>query len=148
MAFQFSLAAVWHFRKSRKEQEKLRLQNLLARRAALAGEMQQARNARLRLERSLRRRLEETMTSAADVQMVAGVCAGLERRQQQLQAAWLQVQTEIAAQAERYRAARQEHEVVDALRQLRLGEYRLEQQRREQAALDELFLLGRVRKRA
>ncbi len=143
MAFQFSLAAVLRYRQSREEQERLRLQTLHTRRAALLRDIQQTREARAHLQSSMQQRLQQALTPAIEVQFCTASCDGLDRRQQQLQMSLQQLQGEIAAQAHRYKEERQKREVLESLRDLRLSEYRLLQQRREQAALDELFLLRR-----
>lgn len=143
MAFEFSLAAVLRYRQSLEERERLRLQSLHARRAALLREVQQTREARAHLQTSVRQRLQGSLIPAVELQYLAASCDGLDRRQQQLQAGLPQLQAEITAQTRRYQQEHQKREALESLRDLRLGEYRLLQRRREQAALDELFLLRR-----
>lgn len=148
MAFEFSLAAVLRYRQSLEERERLRLQSLHARRTALLREVHETREARAHWQTSIRQRLQQAPTPAVEVQLATACCDGLERRQQQLQAGLLQLQVEITAQARRYQEQHQKREALESLRDLRLGEYRLLQRRREQAALDELFLLRRNLKQA
>jgi len=148
MAFHFSLAAVLRYRQGLEERERIRLQNLHTRRAALLREAQQLRETRACLQGSLRQRLEKRLTAAVEVQFLIASCDGLHRREQQLQVSLFQVQAEIAAQAQRYREQRQGREVLESLRQARWSEYQLVQRRREQAIVDELLLLRRNRKPA
>ena len=143
MAFQFSLAGVLRYRQSQEERERLALQRLHTRRAALLRELHEIREASLQLQRSLRRHLQQALIPAVAVQVCGDMTNRLERRQQQLRAALLQLQSEVAVQTERYKQARQKREVLDSLCERQLNEYRRHQQRREQAAVDELFLLRR-----
>jgi len=148
MAFRFSLAPVLRYRQSREDQERLRLQALYTRRAALARELEQTREAWQRSHRSVRQHLQQGLALAVEFQFCTASLAGSERRQQQLRAGLLQLQPEIAAATQRYHQERQKRELLESLRDLQFSEYRLQQRRREQAALDELHLLRRYPKRA
>ncbi len=148
MAFQFSLAAVLRYRQNLEEQERLSLQSLYTRQASMLQELQQTREARRRAQRSIWSNLQEAPVAAATLQLCAASCEGLERRQQQLQVSLQRLQTEIAVQAQRYQQRRRERRVLEALRDSRLSEYRIQQRRREQAKTDELFLLQRLAREA
>ena len=143
MAFEFSLAAVLRYRQGLEQSARLRLRSLHARRVALTREVEQTHDARMHLETSARRQLRSRLIPAVELQYLAASCDTLGRRQQQLQAALLQLQDEITVQARRYQEERRQREALESLRDLRFSEYRLQQQRRQQAALDELFLLRR-----
>jgi flagellar biosynthesis chaperone FliJ len=73
---------------------------------------------------------------------------GLERQLAVLQSRQLKIEAEIARQTACYRQERQKREVLESLRELQLRDYRVRQQRREQAMLDELHLLRRGRGQA
>jgi len=73
---------------------------------------------------------------------------GLERQQALLESRLRTLESEIAQQTARYRQERQKREVLESLREVQWREYRIRQQRREQAMLDELHLLRRGRGQA
>jgi len=148
MPFRFSLAAVLRLRQSLENRERLHLETLHARRAALLREAQQTREASLRLQRSLREHLQQATAAGAELKFFATVGRGFDERRQQLQGALQQVEQQVAEQARRYAEQRQKREVLESLRESRLAEYRVQQQRREQAAIDELHLLRRHRRQA
>jgi flagellar export protein FliJ len=143
MPFQFSLAAVLRYRQNMEEQQRLRLQSLYAAQTRLLHELRQTVAARRQAQRTVWSSLQEAPMPAANVQLCAAACDGLEQRQQQLQLALQRLQAEISAQVERYQQERRHRKVLESLRDLRLHEYRVEQRHREQAATDELFLLRR-----
>ena len=67
----------------------------------------------------------------------------LERQQQLLHRNMSELETTITEQRSRYQQQRRNREVLEALREGQLRDYRLQQRRREQAQLDELHLLRR-----
>ena len=69
----------------------------------------------------------------------------MENRQTRLQSQLQQLQKEIAQQMACYQQERRKREVLESLRDAQLRDYRLTQQRREQARLDEMHLLRRGR---
>jgi flagellar export protein FliJ len=146
MPLQFSLAAVLRVQQSLENHERLRLESLHARQAALLHEFEQTREARARLHSSMRQRLQQALTMSSEVQFLAAAGEGLERRQQQLQVALQKLRDEVAAQTQRYREQRRKREILESVRDARASEYRMQQQRREQSALDELHLLRRNRR--
>jgi flagellar biosynthesis chaperone FliJ len=72
----------------------------------------------------------------------------MEARETLLQSRLGQMQVEIDQQTARYRQERRKREVLESLRDTQLRDYRLQQQRREQARLDEMYLLRRGREQA
>ena len=148
MPFRFSLAAVLRLRQSLEDRERLHLETLHIRRAALLREAQQTREAALQLQRSWRERLQQTSAVGAELKFFASVDSGFDQRRQQLQGALQQVEQQIAEQTRRYAEQRQKRDVLESVRESRLAEYRVQQQRREQAAIDELHLLRRHRRQA
>jgi flagellar export protein FliJ len=148
MAFHFTLAAVLRYRQSLEEREEQRLHGLLAQRATLLQELDQSRDARLHLQTATRRHLQQSAVPAAEIQFVVAQINGLERQLAVLQSRQLKIEAEIARQTACYRQERQKREVLESLRELQLRDYRVRQQRREQAMLDELHLLRRGRGQA
>jgi len=148
MAFHFTLAAVLRYRQSLEEREELRLHGLLVRRATLLRELEQSRDARLQLQTAIHRTLQQAATAAAEIQFAAAQLHGLERQLALLESRLRTLASEIAQQTARYRQERQKREVLESLREVQWREYRIRQQRREQAMLDELHLLRRGRGQA
>ena len=143
MAFRFTLDAVLRYRQALEEREQQRLGVLLAQRAALRDELQQATDARLRLRLSIEQTLRQQLTPAVEIHFAQMQEHGIEMRCDALRERLRKLQEGIAEQTARYRQERQKREVLDALRQVQLRNYRMVQQRRQQAALDELYLLRR-----
>lgn len=148
MAFHFTLAAVLRYRQSLEEREELRLHGLLVRRATLLQELEQSRGARRQLQTALHHALQQAAIAAAEIQFAMAQLNGLERQLAVLESRRLKLAGEIAQQTARYRQERQKREVLESLREAQWREYRVRQQRREQAMLDELHLLRRGRGQA
>jgi flagellar export protein FliJ len=145
MAFHFTLAAVLRYRQSLEEREELRLHGLLVRRATLSRELEQSRDAGRHLQAALHRTLQQAAVAAAEIQFAMAQLHGLERQQALIESRLRTLASEIAQQTARYRQERQKREVLESLREVQLREFRVRQQRREQAMLDELHLLRRGR---
>ncbi len=141
MAFHFTLAAVLRYRQSLEEREELRLHGLLVRRATWSRELEQSRDARLQLRTAIHRPLQQAAIAAAEIQFAVAQLHGLEGQQALLESRLRKLESEIAQQTARYRQERQKRELLESLREVQWREYRVRQQRREQAMLDELHLL-------
>jgi len=109
----------------------------------LRDELQQVTDARLRLRRAIERTLQQQLTPAVEIHLAQAQEHGIEMQCDALRERLRKLQEGIAEQTARYRQERQKREVLDALRQVQLRNYRMVQQRRQQAALDELYLLRR-----
>jgi flagellar protein FliJ len=140
MAFQFSLQPVLRLRASYERIERLRLLQIAAAIVQVQNEIASSVQESAKAGQDLRQRLT-TGSSGVEIQFET-VCekarlnyrhalvarlAGLRRRHE--------------AQKVVYRMARQKREILENLRERRFHEYQVEQARREQRALDELFLL-------
>ncbi len=145
MAFQFTLEAVRRFRQSVEDRERLRLESLLVRRTGLLLELERSRQARLQLQQHLQRGLIGNPTPAAEIHFGVARLDAIASRQKRLQRQLQELQAAVAEQNSRFQQERRKREVLDSLRESQLREYRIRQQRREQAQLDELHLLGRER---
>jgi flagellar export protein FliJ len=148
MAFRFSLEAVLRYRRSLEDGEKMRLQALLARRAALQAELERVRHAYLQLQTALNQELQRAPVPAIEIQFSVAGLRSSQRREAGLQSQMQQLQAEITQQTARYRQEQRKREMLESLREAQLSDYRLNQQRRQQALLDELFLLRRGRGQA
>ena len=145
MAFQFTLEAVRRFRQSLEDREWLRLESLLARRAALVHEIERSQEAGLQLQLHLQHSLIASPTPGAEIHFEVARLDVMAGRQKLLQRQLQELQTAVAEQMSRFQQERQKREVLDALRDSQWREYRVVQRRREQAQLDELHLMGRGR---
>lgn len=143
MAFHFTLAAVLRYRQSLEEREQQRLEALLAAQARWRQEIEQMGQRRRELWQAVGQNLERAPVPAVEIQWVTVQLSAIERQQELGRASLRKLEAEIAEQTERYRQARLQREVLESLRQGQWRQYRLLQQRREQAALDELHLLRR-----
>ncbi len=145
MAFQFTLEAVRRFRQSREDRERLRLEALLARRAALLHELEQSQEAGLQLQQHLQRSLIAQPMPGAEIHFSVARLDAISSQQKRWQRQLQELQTAVTEQISRFQQERRKREVLDSLCDSQWREYRVQQQRREQAQLDELHLMSRVR---
>ena len=143
MAFHFTLEPVLRFRQSLEDRELLRLQSLLTRRAALLNEQEQIQQAALDLQQETKRALQQEPTPAVEIHFAMARLHALEQRQQLIEEQLHQLQSAIAEQRSLFQQQRRNREVLETLRDAQLRDYRVMQQRREQARLDEMHLLRR-----
>jgi len=144
MAFHFTLEALLCFRQSLEDRELLRLQALLARRAALQHELEQLWQTGLNLQEATKRAMLERPTPAVEIQFAMARLDGFERQQQIIRERLHELEAAIREQRSRFERERRNREALEALRDAQLRDYRLAQRRREQAQLDELHLLRRA----
>jgi len=143
VAFHFTLEALLRYRQSLEDRELQRLQHLLASRMALLGEREKLHQASLNLEGETKRAMMQEPTPAVEIHFAVARLEALDRQQQLIGAQLLQLEDRVAEQRSRYQQQRRHREVLEALRDAQLRDYRLRQRRREQAQLDELYLLRR-----
>jgi len=141
MAFHFTLEAVLRFRQSLEDRELLRLQALLAHRVALLSGLEQLRQIALDLQRETRQGMLQQPIPAVEIHFATTRLDALDRQQQHLWEQLRELETAIVEQRSRFQQQRRNREVLEALRDAQLRDYRLTQLRREQARLDELHLL-------
>lgn len=139
MAFRFSLEVVLRIRASQERRERLKLEAVLSEKSRLRARLQnltsEIMESRLRFLNDL-----AASMSGAELQMEsrrqAGVAALRERLVQQIK----ELEKLSAAQMRVYVQARQRREAMESLRQSKFSEFQIEQSRREQQDLDDLFL--------
>ncbi len=141
MAFHFTLEALLRLRQSLEDRELQRLQGLLARRAALLHQLQQLHQARFDLEEETKRAMLQRPTPAVEIHFAMVRLHALTRQQQPICGELGPLETAIVEQRARFEQQRRNREVLESLRDAQWRDYRLIQQRREQAQLDELYLL-------
>ncbi len=144
MAFHFTLEAVLRFRQSLEDRELLRLQTLLARREAMQHELEQLRRTSLNLQEGTKEAMLQRPTPAVEIHFVIARLHGFERQQRIIREQLQDLEAAIREQRSRFERERRNREVLAAVRDTQLRDYRLAQRRREQAQLDELHLLGRA----
>src|SRR5271166_641859 len=143
MAFHFTLEAVLRFRQSLEDRELLRLQTLLARHTALANQREQLRQAARHLQEETKLALQQQPTPAVEIHFAMARLHALEQRRQLIGEQLQYLQSAIAEQRSLFEQQRRNREVLETLRDAQWRDYRLVQQRREQARLDEMHLLRR-----
>ncbi len=146
MPFRFTLESVLRYRRCLEDREKMRLHPLLAKRAAWQQELQRVRDGRRQWQTALHQDMQRAPAPAIEVQLSMTRLRGMESCEALLQSQLRQLHTEITQQTARYQQERRKREVLEALRDTQSREYSLQQQRREQARLDELHLLRRSRR--
>ena len=146
MPFRFTLESVLRYRRCLEDREKMRLHPLLAKRAAWQQELQRVRDGRRQWQTALHHDMQRAPAPAIEVQLSMTRLRGMESCEALLQSQLRQLHTEITQQTARYQQERRKREVLEALRDTQSREYSLQQQRREQARLDELHLLRRSRR--
>jgi len=140
MPFRFPLEAVLHYRKSLEHQQELRLRAAnqqvarVRRLLELAGE-------RIRQVNAAQARELAAGTTFAEVRFALAAEAFLEGQRQTLERELHRLEALRTQQQRVYQRARRERETFENLRDREKREYERNQARREQRALDDLFLL-------
>ena len=146
MAFRFPLAAVLRVRESLERKEQLILEQCYNRLHEL-----QLQLARLdEQKQSWRRRYEEQLiesTIGIHVHVLIEERQYAERQREELLRLITDVQEKLKQQMARYRAVRQQREIVSELRSQGLEKYRRLELLQEQKSRDDLFLLRRLRRK-
>jgi len=141
MAFRFSLAGVLRLRASLERAERARLLAVLA-------EMVPIRVEILALEEEMRAAAESLRSalgrglSGAELQCETELRQQRDKRRLELLRKFATLEVRRWKQVEIYRRARQQREILENLKARQLALYELEQKRREQMRLDEVFLLS------
>lgn len=138
MAFKFPLAALLRYRKNLERREYLLLEKLQLQVAAVRNEIeavqqQQASDASARDEHLAHGLLAiELQSWAARSAQIEGQLQALNRRLRELELSRQQ-------QQETYQATRRQRELLDEMRERQLSAYQVEEARRQQKAIDDLF---------
>ena len=143
MPFHFSLQAVLRFRNSLERREYLALQALLSRKSDLLREMKNLQSARKRLEMDLRDLLQSKGLSGAELEVVTAQNKSCSRTAERLEVQLEEIQQQILLQSELYGQQRRQRETLESVRDRQFHEYQTLEQRRQQATLDELYLIRR-----
>jgi flagellar export protein FliJ len=143
MAFHFSLDAVLRMRRGQERAERLKLEAILSAQAQAQARLQEVTESSFELHRQFQQRLgggmagSELQFEAAREANATSVCSDLRTRLQELEQRRM-------AQVQIFYKVRQNREVLENLRLRKLNLYLIEQGRREQQELDDLFLMRRA----
>ena len=140
MAFRFTLEPVLRLRASYERVERLRLLQIAAAVVQVQTEIAAAIRDSDAARKSLRERLASG-TSSAEIQFEAACETVRANYRRLLEARLASLRKKHEAQTIAYRRARQKREILENLRERQWQEFRREEARREQRALDELYLL-------
>ncbi len=139
MAFRFSLAAVLRLREIHEQREERLLTRILAQvtqtREAISNLDLQLAQAASRREAELRRRM-----TAIELHVAYGLSAMLKESKQLREQQLVQFEQQRDKQIAVYRRAHQGRELLTNMRQEQQEEFLTEQGRKEQKALDDLFI--------
>ena len=142
MPFKFPLDILLRFRRSVEIQRELRLQEANQRVTLVEQHIRQLESLKAELRTREIRELESGIR-ASELHFHGTCRNALSSREQELRQQLKAAEEIRNACLKDYRHARQERDVVDTLRNHQLAEYRGEESRREQRALDDMFLLRR-----
>jgi flagellar export protein FliJ len=140
MAFQFSLEAVLHLRRGQEHVERLKLEAILSEQARTRASLEELIHNHFELRRHFQRDLGNGL-AGSELQHEALREANVTSLRASLRTRLVELDQQRWAQARIFSKARQNREVLENLRLRKLNLYRIEQGRREQQQLDDLFLM-------
>lgn len=143
MPFRFPLQALLHFRQSLEHQQELRLQAANQRVARVRHALDQL-DSRIHQTKMLSSQYLATGTTGAELSFLQASDGLLHGQRQELEQELLRCQHLRDQQERVFRQARRERETFENLRSQHLRAYRLDQARREQRLLDDLFLMRKT----
>jgi flagellar export protein FliJ len=145
MAFRFSLAAVFNLRKSIERQEYLNLERIHQEIAKVQTQLAEAEQQKLGIQQSRDVQLTESMPSVFLQNLYEQVYA-LEKHMESLNALLVELAKKKDQQIKVYTEARQKREVLESLREKQHAAYVLEDNKRQQTLMDDLYLARLKRK--
>ena len=145
MAFRFSLAAVLNLRKSVERQEYLNLEKIHQEIVKVQNQLSEAEQRKAELQQSRDAQLIESMPSVLLQSLYEQVFA-VERHIDSLKTLLSELAIKKDQQIKTYTQARQKREVLESLRERQQATYLLQENKRQQALMDDLFLARLKRK--
>lgn len=140
MAFHFSLEAVLRLRRGLERVERLKLEAIIIEQAKTRAQLEELTESHFELRRQFQRNLGNGLVGS-ELQFEAMREAGATALRASLSARLKELDQQRWAQAQIFKKARQHREVLENLHVRKLDLYRIEQGRREQQELDDLFLM-------
>ena len=144
MAFRFSLEAVLRLRQGQERSERLKLEAIVSEQAQARANMEEITDRSCELHRQFLQQMRNGMVgSELQIEAERGtnvnlVCKSLSTR-------LLDLEQQRIKQLQIFLKVRQSREVLENLRLRKLKLYRIEQSRREQQELDDLFLMRQAK---
>jgi flagellar export protein FliJ len=139
MAFQFPLETVLRLRRGQERLERLRLETIHSELAQTRATLEDLIEKSLELRRKVQRDLANTL-SGSELQIAASQDETVALTRASLRNRIVELEQRRLAQMHVYTKVRQSRETFEKLRDNKLALYRMEQARREQQILDDLFL--------
>ncbi len=143
MAFRFALESVLRLRASYERQEQSRLELAAQRLYAAQEHCEILKKEKLSLEENFRR-LMQAGAESADLHYYLASKAGLEVAEIEAARAFTEAKKLWAEQRIQFLQARRDREVIASIRQRQHEQYVLEESRREQQQIDDLFAMRRL----
>ena len=140
MAFRFSLRALLRLRQSYEERERLRLAAVTSRLYQLRSQYEDWKREKQRAEMGLVEIMKAGMV-AVEFHFATASLAAENRRLKLMLAEIAKVEQEYQAQQAAYAEARKKCKILERLRERQMEAYQLEQGRREQQQVDDLFAM-------
>jgi flagellar export protein FliJ len=140
MAFQFSLEAVLHLRQGQEHVERLKLDAILSEQAKTRASLEELIQSHFELRRHFQQDLAHGLVGS-ELQHEALREANVTSLRTSLRTRLMELDQQRWAQTRIFSKARQNREVLENLRLRKFNLYRIEQGRREQQELDDLFLM-------
>jgi flagellar export protein FliJ len=140
MAFHFSLEAVLRLRRGQERAERLNLEAIIFEQAKMRAQLEDLTQTHFELRRRFQRDLGGGLVGS-ELQYEAMREAGVTSLLVSLRARLEQLDRQRRAQAQVFTEARRRREVLENLRLRKLDLYRMEQRRRDQQEIDDLFLM-------
>jgi flagellar export protein FliJ len=140
MAFHFSLEAVLRLRHSQERAERLKLEAIISEQAQARERLQELMENSFGLHRQFQQRLSSG-TAGSELQFEAVREASVNSVCTRLRARLLELEQQRVKQIQVFFKIRRNREVLENLRLRKLDLYRIEEGRREQQELDDIFLM-------
>jgi len=143
MPFRTSLDALLRVRRGLERQQELLLQAATGRVASLQQELMTIQT---QIEDDAARELQQMQSglTAAELHFDLLCRSALRARHQQVESRFMQAWAQRNTQAQSFRVARQQREILETLREQQLAAYRRQSDRQDQRRLDDAFLLRRA----
>lgn len=140
MAFHFSLEAVLRLRHSQERAERLKLEAIISEQAQAQSRLQEVMKKSFQIHRQFQERLGGGM-AGSELQLEALREANVNLVCKRLRTLLLELDLQRVKQIQIFFRVRRSREVLESLRLRKLDLYRIEQGRREQQELDNIFLM-------
>ena len=144
MSFQFPLATVLRYRESIEQREYFALEKIQQEIVQVELKISQAEDDRSAAAKSRAGELAQG-THAIAIQSAYEYEKALDQEVERLRVEWRELKIKWRQQLASYELARRNRETLEKLREKQLNVYTQEQTKREQAAIDDLFLARRSR---